>query len=105
MARKTVSGKAFDVSILRRIYSFVGPYKGKFRLAAFLTLLIAFLSPIRPLLVQETIDNYIIRFDESGLLRMTLIMIALLFIQTVIQYFHTYITSWLGQAVIKDIRV
>ena len=105
MTKKTVSGKAFDLSVLRRIYSFVKPYKNKFNTAVALTLLLAFLSPVRPILVQYTIDNYIMNLDEKGLLFMMILMVGLLLFQTLIQYYHTYLTSWLGQVVIKDLRV
>ena len=105
MAKKTISGKAFDVSILRRIYAFVKPYKKKFRIAVGLTLLIALISPVRPILIQYTIDHYIMTFDQRGLLYMMVVMIFLLLFQTLIQYYQTYITSWLGQVVIKDLRV
>ena len=105
MAKKAVTGKAFDVSILKRIYRFVIPYRKKFIFAAGLTILLAFVAPVRPLLVQYTIDSFITTLDGNGLVRMMFIMTALLLMQTLIQYYHTYITSWLGQAVIKDLRV
>lgn len=103
--KKPVSGKAFDVSVLRRIYAFVFPYKKKFRIAAGLTLLLAVVSPLRPILVQHTVDSFIITRDEKGLVMMMALMTFLLLFQTMIQYFHTYLTSWLGQVVIKDLRV
>jgi ATP-binding cassette subfamily B multidrug efflux pump len=105
MAKKTISGKAFDVSILKRIYTFVLPYRNKFNIAVGLTLLLAFVSPIRPILIQYTIDNYIMKFDQQGLLLMMILMTGLLIFQTLIQYYHTYLTSWIGQVVIKDLRV
>ncbi len=105
MAKRTISGKAFDVFILKRIYTFVKPYKKKFNLAIALTLVIAFLSPVRPILIQYTIDHYIMAFDKKGLLIMMVVMTLLLLFQTLIQYYHTYITSWLGQVVIRDLRV
>lgn len=105
MSKKTVVGKAFDMNILNRIYAFTKPYKQKFFLSVGLTLLLAVLSPIRPLLIQYTIDNYIIKLDGDGLVMMMLIMIGLLFFQTGVQYFHTYLTNWLGQIVIKDLRI
>lgn len=104
MSKDSVSGKAFDKSILKRIYAFTRPYKGKFYLSVFLTLLLAGLSPIRPWLIQNTIDSYVVKFDLQGLNRMMLIMVALLIFQTTIQYLHTYLTNWLGQAVIRDLR-
>ncbi|MEO8086547.1 MAG: ABC transporter ATP-binding protein [Bacteroidota bacterium] len=101
----TVTGKAFDFPILKRIYAFTAPYKNAFYLSVFLTLLLTFLSPLRPILVQYTIDNFVVKPDSEGLLRMTLVMIGLLLFQTLVQYFHTYITNWLGLSVVKDLRV
>ena len=100
----TVTGKAFDFPILKRIMVFVQPYKKTFWFGFFLTILLAFLSLVRPLLVQKTIDTYIANGDEKGLLNMTVLMIGLLLFQTLIQYYQTYRTNWLGQSVIKDMR-
>lgn len=105
MSKETVSGKAFDLKILRRIYAFTRPYKGKFIFSVILTLMLAGLSPLRPILIQHTIDEYIVRFDQNGLVMMMTIMVGLLLLQTLVQYTHTYITNWLGQTVIRDLRV
>src|SRR3954465_14131961 len=101
----SVSGKAFDFPILKRIYSYTIPYKKAFYFSVFLTLLLTFLSPLRPILVQYTIDHFVVTPDYKGLLRYTLIMIGLLFFQTLVQYAHTYVTNWLGLTVVKDLRV
>jgi ATP-binding cassette subfamily B protein len=103
--KQTLSGKAFDIAVLKRIYRFVLPYKKKFNVAVALTLLIACISPVRPLLIQYTIDHYIVKLDSNGLLMMMAIMTSILLIQTAIQYYHTYLTNWLGQVVIKDLRI
>ncbi len=105
MAKKTISGKAFDLQILKRIYTFIIPYKKKFILSVALTFLLAFLSPLRPILIQYTIDHYIMKLDQDGLIKMMFLMLGLLVFQTIVQYVHTYLTNWLGQNVIKDLRV
>jgi ATP-binding cassette subfamily B protein len=101
----TISGKAFDFPILTRIFAYTKPYKSAFWLSIFLTLLLAFLSPVRPLLVQYTVDHFILKGDGAGLLRMTMLMVALIWFQSVIQYYQTYITNGLGLSVVKDLRV
>lgn len=101
----SASGKAFDAQILKRIYTFTRPYRKEFYLSAFLTLLLAGISPLRPMLVQRTIDKYIFVGDEKGLIMMMAVLVGLLLLQTIIQYSHTYLTNWLGQTVIRDIRV
>lgn len=101
---KVNSGDIIDLHILKRIYQFVQPYKKSFYLLVFLTILVAFIAPALPLLIQKTIDNYILVKDYQGLLNMLMILIGVLVLQGIIQYFHTYLSGWLGQHVIKDIR-
>ncbi len=99
-----ITGKAFDYPILKRIYQYVNPYKRIFYTSIILTLTIAFIGPIRPLMVQYTFDNYITKGNPQGLMKMTLLMIALLLLQSALQYYHTVLTNLLGQSVIKDLR-
>ncbi|MBK9542469.1 MAG: ABC transporter ATP-binding protein [Bacteroidetes bacterium] len=105
MAKQNVSGKAFDFPILKRIYRFTLPYKKPFVISVGLTLFLAVLSPVRPILVQYTVDHYILHPNEQGLINMTLLMIGLLLLQSLVQYYHTFLTNWIGQVVIKDLRV
>lgn len=100
----SVSGKAIDTKILSRVYKYLIPYKKIFYLSVLLTILIAIVAPVRPYLVQYTIDNYILKDHSSGLLNMVLLMLGLLVVQTIIQYYHTVLTNWLGQSVILDLR-
>ncbi len=99
-----VSGKTYDWNILRRIFSYAKPYKKVFNWSVILTIAIAILSPIRPFLTQLTVDKFILLNDKNGLLNMIIFMIFLLIFQTIVQYYHTFLTNTLGQNVIKDIR-
>lgn len=100
-----VSGTAVDVSLLRRVFRYAYPYRKMFVWSIILTILLAILAPLRPWLIQYTLDKFILFGDSSGLLNMSLLMLALLLIQTAVQYFHTFFTNILGQSVIKDLRV
>lgn len=100
-----VSGNAVDVSLLRRVFRYVKPYRRIFIWSIILTILLAILAPLRPWLIQLTLDKYILENDSSGLLDMSLLMVVLLLLQTGVQYFHTFYTNVLGQSVIKDLRV
>lgn len=102
---KVNSGEIIDLHILRRIFQFVKPYTKQFYLLVFLTILVALLAPAVPLLVQKTIDNYILTSDYPGLVHMVLLIIGLLVVQGIVQYLHTYLSGWLGQHVIRDIRI
>ena len=100
-----VSGKAVDINLLKRILKYVKPYKSILIWSVILTIALAVLAPVRPLIIKYTLDEFILQNDSSGLLRMTLIMIGILLVQTGVQYFHTFLTNILGQSVIKDLRI
>jgi ATP-binding cassette subfamily B protein len=99
------SGNIIDTSVLRRLYKFVKPYQGRFYFLVFLTLALAVLAPARPFVIQKAIDNPIAQGDFQGLINMTLILVGLLVMQAIVQYGHTYISGWLGQFIIRDIRL
>lgn len=101
----SVTGKAFDAVLLKRTIEYVKPYKGSFYWGIVLTLLLAFSAPLRPMLVQYTFDHYIVFPNPDMLLVMTVVMILLLILQSVMQYYQLYITSWIGQSVIRDLRI
>ena len=101
----SITGKTYDWALLKRVFAYAKPYKSKFFWAVFLTLTIAAVSPIRPFLIQRMLDKYILFNDKSGLLNMTILLLIILFAQTIIQYFHTFLTNSLGQSVIKDLRI
>ncbi|MCB9186318.1 MAG: ABC transporter ATP-binding protein [Flavobacteriales bacterium] len=83
---------------------YVKPYRSRFIFTFVLTLLIALVSPLRPMLIQYAFDHYIVLPDPDGLLLMTLLIIGVLLLEAVLYYFYTYSANWLGQTVIKDLR-
>jgi ATP-binding cassette subfamily B multidrug efflux pump len=105
LEKETISGNILDTNVLIRLFKYIKPYKGYFYTLVFLTVTTAIISPVRPYLIQVTIDKYVGVKDFNGLVTMTLIMIGLLFLQAIIQYYHTYMSGWLGQSIIKDIRI
>lgn len=100
-----VSGNAVDVNLLKRIFRYALPYRSVFVKSIILTILLAILAPLRPWLIQYTVDAYILLNNHQGLLDMSFLMLALLLIQTFVQYYHTFYTNFLGQSVIKDLRI
>ncbi|RRN77055.1 ABC transporter ATP-binding protein, partial [Pseudoxanthomonas sp. SGD-10] len=86
------------------MFAYAKPYKKTFFWAVTLTIGIAAISPLRPILIQYTIDEFILYDNTSGLINMTLLLIGVLLLQTIVQYFHTFLTNTLGQSVIKDLR-
>ena len=102
---KISSGNIIDFKVLKRILDFVKPYRGKFYFLVFLTLVLGVLTPVRPLLIQYTLDHDVARGDYQGLAQVMLLIFGLLVVQSVFQYVHTYLSGWIGQYVIRDIRV
>lgn len=98
------SGNIIDFSVLKRLMKFVTPYRGKFYFLIFLTLAIGVLTPLRPLLIQWTLDGDVAFGDYMGMVWMMVILLALLLVQSFVQYIHTYLSGWMGQQIIKDIR-
>ncbi|WP_121202161.1 ABC transporter ATP-binding protein [Mucilaginibacter gracilis] len=84
---------------------YVVPYKKTFVIAGFLTVFLAFIAVAQPVLMQKTLDNYILQSNYNGLVMMVGLLIAQLLIQTVAQYYQTYSTNALGQSVIRDLRI
>ncbi|MBP6386995.1 MAG: ABC transporter ATP-binding protein [Pseudarcicella sp.] len=101
----TQSGNVFDLKIIKRIYGFLKPYQLRFWLLVFLIMLMACVVPLNPLLIRYTIDHYIAEQNQSKLLQMFFLMIAVLLVQGALQFVITYNAGWLGQTVIRDIRV
>jgi ATP-binding cassette subfamily B protein len=96
--------ESFDWKLLMRVFSLALPYKDKFITAVFLTVSIAILGPLRPYLIQVTIDKYIAIGDDKGLLNMSLLLLFLLIIGAAMQWWGTLLSNFLGQQIIFDLR-
>lgn len=104
MAQSFKTGSAFDFRLLRRVYALAKPYKVKLFIAILLTVMMAFLGPFRPYLIQYTLDHYVANSDMRGLIGMSIFIFVLLLIQSLFQVWSTILTNFLGQQVIKDLR-
>ena len=104
MAEK-VSGKAFDMTIFKRLMSFARRYKLMFAIAASSTILLALFSVIRPLIFIDVIDSYILKKDEEQLLYYVVLMFGILLGEVLLQFTFIYFANWVGQHIIRDMRV
>ena len=100
-----ITGDVINVGLLKRVFQYVKPYKKTFIWAVVLTILIAVVAPLRPIIIGYTLDQYIFTGNYPGLLNMTLLMLFLLVLQTGLQYSHTLLTNTLGQSAVKDLRI
>jgi ATP-binding cassette subfamily B multidrug efflux pump len=107
--------KIFDFSQLRRVIQYTSPYKKWFYGSITLSILLAVITPLRPYLIQYTVNNYIgggLTADLSVRDRMlqmiiyvTILQIGILLVETLLRFYFSFITAWLGQTVVKDLRV
>src|SRR4051795_8401535 len=115
MPRNSVAKKIFDFRLLRRVLTFASPYKKRFYFSIVLSIILAVFSPIRPYLIQVTINDYIksgvnstgdikIRMQDL-IIWITVIQVGLLLLESALRFYFSFITSWLGQTVVKDLRV
>ena len=94
-----------DYLLLGRVLALAKPYKKVFILAGVLTVLLAPLAILRPYIIKIMVDDYIFKFDIPGLTNMAILLGVILMIDVALRYVFIYSTSWLGQSVIKDLRV
>jgi ATP-binding cassette subfamily B multidrug efflux pump len=101
---KVSSGNIIDWSVLTRLMQFVAPYRARFVSVVVLTIVLGVLTPTRPYMVQYTLDNDVAQGDYAGMVKMMIALLVILVVQSIAQYSHTYLSGWLGQQVIRDIR-
>lgn len=101
----SVSGKAFDLGLLGKILRYARPYRFLFYGSLFLTIFLSALSTARPLLIQYLIDQFVVESDLQGLWDYTLILTILLVIESIVQFLFIYGANYLGQSIIRDLRV
>lgn len=102
MAEKT--GNAFDKQIFSRLMSFAKRYRLYFFIASSSSILLALFSVVSPYILINTVDDYILSKDKAGLLDYSLLMLAVLLIEVVLQFIFIYFANWVGQHIIRDIR-
>ncbi|WP_375563234.1 ABC transporter ATP-binding protein [Bernardetia sp. OM2101] len=105
LEKSTPKGEIFDWKILKRIFVFVKPYQGHFYFIIFLTVLLGIIAPIRPYLIKLTVDDYILKNDWEGLNLMLILLLASAIVQVGVEFVHSYLSGWLGQNVVRDIRM
>ena len=114
--------KIFQLSLLKRVFSFVEPYRFVFLASVFLSIILAFTTPVRPYLIQATVNAAIgktvnlpfwVNWFLPGnafesvihlILSITLFQVAFIIFETIMRFFFTFGMAWLGQQVIRDLR-
>jgi ATP-binding cassette subfamily B protein len=108
----TIPKKIINLSVLKRVLQFAKPYKIKFYGSLILAIVLALIAPIRPLLIQLTINDgiknnteaFFIKGIGGFIIEITIFQIVLLLLETGLRFFFTFLTASLGQYVVKDLR-
>jgi len=97
--------KVFDISLFKRLLQFIKPYKWVFVSTLLFAIGLAFFGAFRPYVLQQAIDKHVALKHYDGFMIYVIIMIVLLILEVVSQLLFIYYASWLGQSVVKDVRV
>lgn len=97
--------KVFDVSLFKRLLQYIKPYKLVFTGTLIFVIGLAVFGALRPYVLQKAIDEHVALKNYDGFMFYVLIMLALLILEVISQLLFIYYASWLGQSVVKDIRV
>jgi ATP-binding cassette subfamily B multidrug efflux pump len=103
--QEEVLGKAYDARLMKRLIRYLKPYTKWVVIAILLTVGVALLSTVRPYLTKIAIDDYIVNKNAAGLKYIVLVLLGTLIFQGVLQYTMTYLTQWIGQKTIFDLRM
>ena len=124
MEQKAGKKKLFDFKLLSRVISYASPYRSRLNSSIVLAIVLAVMGPLRPWLINKTVNDYIAKGTEQGhrfaynffgnellftvaqmIFIITAIQVLLIILETVLRFFFSYYTSWLGQTVVRDLRV
>ena len=99
------TGKAFDTRLFRRLLAHTRPYKMTFYGVALAAILLSGFAVLTPVILQKIIDDAIINPNAEKLMYLTMAMLGVLVGQVISQLIFNYYANWLGESVIKDIRI
>jgi len=102
---KEKSKERNDWQVLKRVFRLSRPFRALFVWALLTGALVSVVAPLRPYLIQLTVDKYILSFDSIGLRYMSILLVISLVVEFLLRYAFGYLSTWLGQSVIKELRM
>ena len=100
-----IKGKIFDFNLFEKLMNFVTPYKASYYLVMLFAFCLSFFSILTPYLLKITVDDYITKKDYEGMITYLSLMLAALIFEVCFQFLFVFYANFLGQRVIKDMRV
>ncbi len=105
MQEEEVLGKAYDARLMRRLLKYLRPYRWHVVAGIFLSIIVSGMEAIRPYFIKIAVDENIAQGDSHGLLMTTLLFLAVMILRGLVQYVSAYLTQWIGQRTIFDLRM
>jgi ATP-binding cassette subfamily B protein len=105
MQEEEVLGKAYDARLMRRLIKYLKPYRWHVALGIVLSLLVSAMEAVRPYFTKIAVDTNIAQGDDHGLLLTMLVFLIIMIVRGFIQYANAYLTQWIGQRTIFDLRM
>jgi ATP-binding cassette subfamily B protein len=105
MHEEEILGKAYDARLMKRLLKSLKPYRKHVTLGVLLSMLVSGLEAVRPYFTKIAVDENIAHGDKHGLLITALMFFGVLVFRGVMQYFNAYLTQWIGQRTIFDLRM
>ncbi len=97
-------GKAYDARLMRRLLTYLRPYRWYVVLSLLLLMLASALQLTRPYLVKLAFDEHIAIGDGPGLNQIALLFLGVLLLEFAMGYGQIYIMEWIGQKAMFDLR-
>ena len=97
--------KIFDLHLFRRLLVYIKPYRMVFAISLFCVIGLALFGALRPYVLKEAIDVKVANKEYAGFIFYIVLILILLLLEVISQLLFIYYASWLGQSVVKDIRV
>jgi ATP-binding cassette, subfamily B, multidrug efflux pump len=100
-----MKAKAFNTNVFKRILKYTKPYRFRFNGVILFAVSLSVFAALRPYLLKQTVDGYLKTHDQHGLLLYIILMAVVLLLEVGSQFYFVYWANWLGQDIVKDIRV
>ena len=100
-----VGGKIFDLNLLSRLMAYSKPYRFTYYFVLISAIFLSIFSTLTPYLLKIVVDDYITPKDYDGLLFFSFLMLLALILEVIFQFVFIYYANWLGQMIVKDLRV
>ncbi|HCV41899.1 MAG TPA: antibiotic ABC transporter ATP-binding protein [Bacteroidetes bacterium] len=105
MNEEEILGKAYDARLMRRMLNYLRPYKWHVAIGIVMSIAVSGMEAVRPYFTKVAVDENIAQGDKHGLLMTALLFLGVMVLRGIIQYLNTYLTQWVGQRTIFDLRM